>query len=85
MKKWIVETTRHLCDMNNPKKKLLSAVTLLYVIKSLTNNGDLLLDNLQLEIGSLLISLAVKVDLVSSTVAGYDLLLAATEQASRYV
>jgi len=85
MKQWIVETTHDLRETSNSDKKLLSAVTLLYIIKSLANNYFLHLDSLEEEIGSLLKFLAVKVDLDYATVPGYHLLLNATEQASRYV
>lgn len=84
MKQWIVETTHVLCETSNSDKKLLSAVTLLYIIKSLANEYFLQLDSLKAEIGSLLKFLAVKVDLDSASVPGYHLLLNAT-QTSRYV
>jgi len=84
MKQWIKESTHRLCKTNNPSKKLLSAVTLLYIITSLTNKRDIQLDSFNSEIGFLLNFLIPNVDLDSRTVPDYHLLLSATEQASRY-
>jgi len=83
MKQWIKESTHRLCKTNNPSKKLLSAVTLLYIITSLTNKRDIQLDSFNSEIGFLLNFLIPNVDLDSRTVPDYHLLLSATEQASR--
>ena len=84
MKQWIEESTHRLCNTSNPSKKLLSAVTLLYIIKSLTNKRDIQMDIFNSEIGFLLNFLIPNVDLDSRTVPGYHLLLRAIEQASRY-
>lgn len=85
MKQWIKESTHRLCKTSNPSKKLLSAVTLLYIITSLTNKRDIQMDSFNSEIGFLLNFLIPNVDLGFGTVPDYHLLLSATEQASRYV